>query len=237
MKGERNLTYESIQKFAGAMKLNNRERDYFETLVFYNQSKSPQEKVKYFKKMMAFREFRDASSLTKNHLEYFSKWYYPAIREMVNMDEFVSEPEWIANQLRPSITPSEAEVALEILEKLNLIKKDEKGRWVQAEKHVAMGGEMGAMNAVMFHQEMIRLGSECLKDPAHEREVSSMTMSVSEPQFQHIKERIEQFEKEIRELISKNGSDSKVDRICQLNFQLFHLSETERRGSDEKQDA
>jgi len=90
------------------------------------------------------------------------------------------------------------------------------------------------MNAVMFHQDMIHLGSECLKYPAQEREVSSVTMSISSTLFEQIREKTKHFKNEIVQLISDNSSTNKVDRICQLNFQLFHLSETERKKSNEK---
>ena len=92
-----------------------------------------------------------------------------------------------------------------------------------------MGDGMGSMDLVMFHREMIRLGSESLRDPSHEREISSVTMSVSEEIFKRIKEKIGQFEKEIQQLISNNGTEEKIDRVCQLNFQLFRLSETEEK--------
>src|SRR5438045_8662218 len=48
MDGARNLTEESIQKFANGFKLNQQETDFFKNLVFFTQAKTSEEKSRYY---------------------------------------------------------------------------------------------------------------------------------------------------------------------------------------------
>ena len=48
MDGDRNLTIESIEKFAAGLKLNKQEREFFHHLVLFNQAESHQEKDAHF---------------------------------------------------------------------------------------------------------------------------------------------------------------------------------------------
>lgn len=231
MQGKRNLTHDSIEKFAAALRLNKREVEYFRALVFYTQSTEPKDKIQYFKKMLAFREYRNARCLSEEHIEYFSKWYYPAIRELINVKGFKFDPSWVAQQLRYEVKPSEAKEALDLLQILGLIIQDPSGRWVQTEKHLIGDGSVHKTALTIFHREMIGMGRESLKDPTPEREISSVTMSISRGQFDLIKEKIALFEKDIQGVVANNDADENIDRVCQLNFQLFHLAEVkEKRG-------
>src|SRR5512133_3155273 len=58
--GERNLTKESIFKTCKAFSLNKKESDYFENLVFLNQSKSLEEKNSYLVKIVKYRSRSNA---------------------------------------------------------------------------------------------------------------------------------------------------------------------------------
>lgn len=55
MDGERGLTPESITKFIRVFKLNQKESAYFESLVFYNQARSEEERDRYHAQLMSLR--------------------------------------------------------------------------------------------------------------------------------------------------------------------------------------
>jgi uncharacterized protein (TIGR02147 family) len=119
--GRRNLSYKSIQKIGRAMELAPRVIQFLETLVHYNQTKDPEEKAEAFEKMISFQEFRDAQKLSQEQYDFYSKWYYPIIRELVNLKNFSEDPSWICKRLYSEISPVEAQQAIENLEKLGLL--------------------------------------------------------------------------------------------------------------------
>ena len=105
MEGKRNLTGESIPKFAKALKLGRQESEFFEALVFFNQAKSPQERTKHYERMTRSRRYREIRALEKEQFEYYSKWYYSAVRELVNLRRFREDPAWIGKLSSPRSLP------------------------------------------------------------------------------------------------------------------------------------
>src|SRR5664279_1428769 len=52
--GERNLSKQSVLKFARALGINKKETEYFENLIFFNQSKTLEEKNYFLGKLMKY---------------------------------------------------------------------------------------------------------------------------------------------------------------------------------------
>ena len=118
--GERNLTKESIQKFSNALGLNQKEYEYFENLVFLNQSKTMQEKRFYFENLSKNKKFLLIKKLEKLQYDYYSIWYVPVIREMIELTSFINDDHWIAENIKPTIKPSEVRKAIKILKDLKI---------------------------------------------------------------------------------------------------------------------
>ena len=85
-----------------------------------------------------------------------------------------------------------------------------------------------------FHSEMIGLAKEALErfEP-QEREISSLTLGVSQKCYGRIKERIRTFKQELLSMVTDDTSDSET--VCQCNFQLFPLvgNNPEKRGESQ----
>jgi uncharacterized protein (TIGR02147 family) len=223
--GERNLTEPVIQKFVHALKLTKQEADFFASLVLLNQAKSNEEKELYAQELLGNKRFTKFHLLSAAQLSYYESWYHVAIREMVTIKGFKEDPEWIASRIQPAITAFEAKKALTTLKTIGLLKYDESGRLVQTETLISTGNEVMSAFVARFHKEMIKQGSDAIERfPKPKREISAATFAVSEETFKVIKEKIQKFRKEIQELAS---NDPHHDFVCQLNVQLFPLSEPE----------
>ncbi len=219
--GARNLTNESIAKIAKGFRLNKKERDFFENLVFMNQAKSHEERNHYYRKMMAVKGFSDIRKLEKEAYEYFSKWYYPVIREVISFEHIAGSPEEIAGLLLPPITPKEAENALNLLEKLGLIRNNG-GGWEKTSRALTTGPEVRSLAVANFHREMIRLGAESIERfGPQERDVTSVTVSVNRERMAELKEKTAAFRKEILEMAC---NDEDADQAVQVNIQAFPLT-------------
>ena len=120
--GKRNLTNTSIAKIAKGFGLKRREREFFENLVFMNQADTGEEKNHYYLKMLSVTQKNNVRTLEEDQYEYFSKWYYPAVREIVGCENADITPEGIAARLEPAITAQEVRSALKLLHRLKLVK-------------------------------------------------------------------------------------------------------------------
>lgn len=221
--GNKNLSHDGIHRLADAMELTQRQREFFENLVYLNQSSGSEQINYYMQKVFAYREFAAAHKIEKDQYEYFSKWYYVAIRELVALPDFKMNLFWIAKKLQPTITVAQAKEAVVLLQRLKMIKQDIEGKWVATEPHLKTEDEVFSSFATNFHQEMIEQAKKSLEAPGKTREVSSVTMSINQEQFLEIKNRIARFRDEIQKYLSESGRTP--NRVCQLNYQFFHLSQ------------
>jgi len=158
--GKRNLTNTSIAKIAKGFGLKKLEREFFESLVFMNQATSHEEKNHYYKKMMAMNGANPIHKLEKESFDYFSKWYYPVIREIVMFGDRKYSPEQIASFLNPKISVKEVKKALGLLMKLGLIEKNTTGHWEQSDRVVSPRPGVKSLVITNFHKEMLRLARE-----------------------------------------------------------------------------
>ncbi len=221
--GQRNLSNEGIAKVAKGFSMKKQESEFFEYLVLMNQAATHEEKNHYYKKMTAIRGFASCQKLEKESYEYFSKWYYPVVREVAILGSCDFSPERIAKALKPQITSSQAKKALKLLVKLGLLKKDENGKWEQSSKIVGTAPEVNSLTIANFHREMIGLAAEAIEQyPSEKRDITALTLNVKEEMMPQIKQKIASFRKELLEMALRSGEGNQA---IQVNFQAFPLSD------------
>lgn len=229
MDGKRNLTPGMATRFAKGCGLSGAAADFFCELVAYCQATDAQEKSRAFENLYRYRQFRSVHRLAKEQADYHSTWYVPVIRELVRRTDFRDDPKWIAEQLRPKITKQQAVRALSLLKKLELLQQDEGGKLVQTKPLVSTGSGPLGHHIFAFHHAMLeRAGHALDHSPRHERDVSCLTVCISESRLDEIKDRVRAFR---RELLQLAELDNDPERVVQINFQVFPLSEPCRKAS------
>ena len=225
MDGQRNLTNESIAKMAKGFGLKKKETEYFENLVFMNQASTHDMKNHYLQKIMAASKPLTSSNLEKASYEYFSRWYYPVIREVILFGDRKLSFAQIAAILSPRITEAQAKKGIELLLALGLIKIGKDGLYEQADKTVRTGAEVRSLVVANFHREMIRLAAESIeRHPAEYRDISGITLSVKKEKMPEIKSKIVSLREELLELACQ---DEDADQVIQINIQAFPLTKTD----------
>jgi uncharacterized protein (TIGR02147 family) len=222
MDGERNLTPEMADQFAKACGLQDQAADYFSELVAFNQATTAKERNRCHERLTRFKQYREIHKLDAAQAAYYSNWYLPAIRELVAREDFSEDPKWIARVLHPKITSAQAKKAIETLLELGLVERA-RGRLRQSKPLVTTGSGPLGPHVVNYHRAMLQAAAEALDTVARdEREISSLTLCVSEEVMKDLKERIREFRREILQIAELEG---KPERVVQINFQLFPLSE------------
>lgn len=222
--GRKNLTPPQVQKLAQILKLKAAEARYFECLVLFNQAKSLDEKNNQMRRLVANQKV-ETKTLAKKQLNLFSKWHYVVVRELLYFHRLKDDYRTAARMLMPSITTEEAEKAVKELEALEVLSKDEEGYYVQKDSAISTGNEIRSLQVANFQMETMELAKIALdRFPMAERDISCMTMTLSQSSFEQVKSEIQAFRKRLSAIVI---ADEKVDQVFQCNVQFFPVTKKE----------
>lgn len=223
IQGKANISLALGLKFADFLSLTKRQAEYFQLLVLYNQAKSHEEKKKYFEKMMMFKESK-VRTVDSDHYQFYDKWYYTVIREIIGIYPFRGNYKKLGALVEPSISADEAKRAIELLERLNLIRRIENGDYVQTEPLLKNDHTAPSVAVNNFILSMLDKAREALDRYARdERMLSSTTITISEHTYRKIREEVREFRTRIMTLAAQ---DSKSCRSYNFNFQVFPVTKT-----------
>ena len=231
LQGKTNISNDFALRFVDFLKLKKHEAEYFSLLVFFNQAKSHADKKRWFEKIVAFSKSK-VKIVQVSQFEYFQKWYYVAIRELLKFYEFTGDYQELGKMLNPPVSAAQAKKAIMLLEKLGLIKKEEDGGYVQTDTLMSTGYDVKSVAVNNFLMSTLDLAKESIdRFPKDERDVSALTLSFSKELFTTVHERLKGFRREILELVR---NDSKVgEQVYQVNFQIFPLTKYNGKESHE----
>lgn len=225
-KGERKLSPEYQLKLHQVLKLEKKEKKYFDLLVNYNQAKKDLEKEFYFNEL---KKFKNSKIFTVSQKQYalYGKWYNIAIRELINIipiyDTSDNTCKRIASYLEPSIKVSEIKKSLEILIETGIIEKKMSGRYSLKNKLITTGMEIPIFTVRNILEQFFTLGKEAIERFIRkERVVSTVSLSLSDDGYEQIKLKSEEYRKEILKIAENDMG--KLNRVYHMNLQLFPLT-------------
>jgi uncharacterized protein (TIGR02147 family) len=219
--GDRNLSADAALRYSQAMHLDSEEQDYFCTLVEHSHASDEDEIRRLTEKLVAMRRYRGARRLDEAYAEYHSHWYIPAIFEMIACRGFVADPRWIAPRMRPPISEEEAARALSILRELRLV-EESGGQIAPVDAVLTTGREARRRAIAEYHRTMLESAKASIDlVPSDERDISALTLCMSEGGLERLKQRIQAFRKELLSLSAENHDG---EQVIQLNMQLFPLT-------------
>lgn len=223
LKGRKNLSQSLRLKFGRALGLQGGELEYFESLVQFNQSKSADERNHHLAHLTRHHSSR-ARMLDEARHGLFSRWFYRVVWNWFAIHQDQNNPAQIAKAVHPPLTAAEAEEAIRVLLDLRLIKRLANG-YAVTDRHLSTGDRFAAPEAATHHREVLQLALDNLdRVPAESRRYDALTFSVSPKGFARVRERMDAFRAELRELVE---ADPAADRIMALSMQLFPLSRAE----------
>lgn len=223
--GERSLSPEMAIRFARGCGLTGERSEFFCELCAYCQATTSHERNRGYERLYRFRAFRAVHHLLAEQADYHSNWYVPVIRELVRQPDFQENPKWIAAQLLPKISPAQAKQAIKTLLRLGLLQRENnksEGKLQQATELLTTGSGPLGHHIFSFHHTMLERAGHALDHlPRTERNVSCLTLCVSEAKRRELEARIVAFRKELLQLAEV---DNEAERVVQINFQIFPLS-------------
>lgn len=225
MQGDKNLSTQSIQKIVTGLKFGKREASFFEDLVWFNQAETMDEKNSWFQKMQnelkIVRFTEGQHQLAFYQYQVYSHWRHLVVRSLIGMYGFHGDFTSLAKSVHPTITIEEAKESVELLEKCNLVKKNEDGSYELVNKDITTGDRTSKIALRGFHQHCLALGAESIdRDPPTMRNISGLTLGISQAGYEKIVERMSAFRKEIAQFANE---DKDADKVYQMQLLLFPI--------------
>lgn len=220
--GQRNITQKTVSKFIQGLNLNEWESLYFENLVFFNHANDKIDQEYYSKNMDLAKAHHAQVMLTKDQYEVLTNWYPLVIKELSLLPDFKLDFRWISNRLKQKITPAQAKEAIDLLERLDLIKVDYKKGKIQNTSHNLLTPDVDASEAIsIFHKNAMDLGREAINQQGiDERCMNSIIVALNKKDLPDAYKKVTKFAKEMNSYFMKGKP---YDVVYQLAVQLFRV--------------
>jgi uncharacterized protein (TIGR02147 family) len=222
LKRERELSEEYGNKFAAALKLHGNDLLYFSTLVRFNQEQDSAKKEELLRTLLALRYRRGVHHIYDKKLQFFSKWYYPVLRELAIIIDFNDDYNILARNCLPKITAQQAENGIAYLVKQGFLTKNEDGTFTRSDPVISSGDEVASTVLRNYHKQTLSQSIDALDSiDREERDISSVTLSVSKTTYLAMKKEIQDFRKR---LLAMAKEDQEPQMVCLAGFQLLPRS-------------
>ncbi len=225
--GQRNLAIKTADKFSKALGHDKADKNEFEALINYNQAKDPLERNRCLKKLSDLRIQKklNQGQLKSEEMERLPSWVYWALHSMTALENPSTNIDVLHEKLKQRATKKEIQQSLDLLIENNDI-------IVDGDTFSKNTKAISGMNTIpkevikKIQAELIYLGMESLiNDDPSEREFGAFTIAMTEKEFNEAKFEIRQFRKKLYSKMLQKREESKGEKIYQMNFQLFPLSE------------
>ncbi len=226
--GKKNLSADSIKKFAIACGLSIKETEYFSNLVRYNQARTLQEKQKYFILLSGFSHRSEIQRIRTDQFDYLSCWHNLAIREYVHSHKFLDDYRGLIKAIIPKITPRQAKKSIKLLLDLGLIRLGQDGFYQVSDRIISTGSDINSIAARNLHKSMMEISSTIMDStPAEKQYLRTITGSFSDEAFGRIKLELDNTRKRIVNIIAQDGGTSR--KVHSIGMQLLPLEQTPKK--------
>lgn len=221
IRGRFNLTPKSIDKIAKAMEFEPLQKAYFEALVLYNQAHQVDERESAWEQIVQIRKQIEFTHLSNREQEYFSKWYYPVVREAAVNSDWKGDFTILARTIDPQITTEEAREAVKNLESWNLIRKVDDSHYEETAQMVDAAGVAPIALRQIRREYMQHAIGAVESKPRSERFAAFTTLAMSEKSYEYAVEILEEARKKI---IARAANDLTIERVYEMMLVAFPMS-------------
>lgn len=214
IRGKRGVTVKMFKKISKKLDLTPSEVESFLKSIRQNQTQVP----------LSTHAAPDYRQLTLDSFQVIADWYHYAILELTAVKGFKGESQWISKKL--GISAAEAQSAIERLIRLEYLKIDESGRWLDVSGEITTVGSEFTVSALKRLQRgILEKALTALEEtPFEVRDQTSMTMAIDSTLLNEAKLKIKNFR---RELCAFLQSSQNKDHVYHMGISLYPVTQIE----------
>jgi uncharacterized protein (TIGR02147 family) len=224
LKGTKNLSQASALRVASKLGLSPDETEFFVQLVQFESAKDPEHKAAVQLRMRKHRPNNPAQDLSVDAFKMLSDWYHLPILMMTDLKGFTLSSKSVSERLGISVL--EADVAIDRLARLDLLKRDDKGRLIRDQDYWVVSAKIPNAALRHYHRQMLGRAIESLESQSPQEKIVGSETFALDPKLLPQAERIaERFFGEMKELASTSKRPSE---IYHFGLQFFRLTKKEK---------
>lgn len=222
LKGERNISPQMAELLGENINLKKRKKRYFHLMVKYNQAKKAEDADHYFSEMKKIKKITGEYTIKDEQFEYYDKWYYPVVKEFISWYPWNDDYAILAKAIVPTITTNEAKNAVEVLERIGLIKKGIDNKYRQTEQIIS-ADNIPVHRKKLIRKEILELGTEATETfDKNERYTTFHTVSLDHEAYEEAIQIIQEAESKLSELAKNNTNNNQ--KVYEIIFNAFPVT-------------
>lgn len=211
--GRKNLGEDLVEKMILLLDLKEEEADYFRLLVKFGQARNPDEKQFLFRQL-ALSKNVPQKIITKDLYEYFTEWYHPVIKELLETVEFKGNFKELAGKLDPPIPAKKVRESVALLQRLGMVIKDASGKYRTCDKVVSTGNISHDLLMQQYQDAVFKRAREWVINDPKKHRTKILTISLSKDGLEKINRQIERFGKMVKSVAHDDTGADK--RVCEF---------------------
>lgn len=150
------------------------------------------------------------SQLSVDSFHVISDWYHFAILELIKTEDFQADAKWMAKRL--SLTVTEVHLALERLERLQYIKKDDSRGYQVCENNLStLSHDFTNAAFKKLQMQILTKAIEAVETiPLEQRLQTSLSIALNRDDLPKLKEMIHRFRREVNAFLESHESKQDV---------------------------
>jgi len=218
--GKRHLSQLKALDVAKTLGMNDSERDYFCLLVQLDATEAPELKELLQRQLYRINSQKPVRDLSVDQFRAISEWYHLAILQLFAVDGIVINKQTVAKQF--DLPVAECEQALERLQRLDLIEKNEDGNYRRLEHTIQVSSKTPSEALRKYHRQTMAKASEALDTQTNdERFVGSETFSFNPADFKKANAILENC---FTQLIALSSQQKRKSQVYHAGIQFFRLT-------------
>lgn len=223
LQNKRNLTDRHLEGFIRALNLSPRDAAIFRALVAKGNARDESTRRQAEDALRAARQ-AGVRRIVADESQFYESWQHVAVHQALDCLEVGDDLAPLRAFLSPTPSLAELRRSLELLRRLALVRRDERGIWRTTDANLLGGARIGPWVLREFQAQMFELGRTAHERfPSGRRIERTETLAVGHAAAERIRDRVRRCLDEIVEIaVSDPGPP---DTLLQVNAQLFPLSE------------
>jgi uncharacterized protein (TIGR02147 family) len=218
--GSRPLSIANAKNIAKYWGLSVDESDYFLDLVRFGNEKNVDVREELLRKLLAVRANNQEFALQDSSLKFFSKWYYPVLRDLLPLLPPNMPAEKIGRMFTPVLRAPQVESGIRYLMESGFVTLDENGVYRVEQPIVSTPPRVRSTILRKYHLKNLEVNSEVYDlFTSDDRSVTSVTCSLSKESFEKVREEIAKLREKI---LALSREEKNPDRVCHVGFQLVN---------------
>ncbi|MBQ3778688.1 MAG: TIGR02147 family protein [Fibrobacter sp.] len=218
--GSRPLSIANAKNIAKSWGLPDDESDYFLDLVRFGNEKNVDVREELLRKLLAVRANNQEFALQDSSLKFFSKWYYPVLRDLLPLLPPNTPAEKIGRMFTPVLRAPQVESGIRYLMESGFVTLDENGVYRVEQPIVSTPPRVRSTILRKYHLKNLEVNSEVYDlFTSDDRSVTSVTCSLSKESFEKVREEIAKLREKI---LALSREEKNPDRVCHVGFQLVN---------------